>query len=284
MIDKGDGGGELKVWEKNNFRKSLLELQKRGGSYQRAAERVYALLGQLQADPAALQKMPTTNHGESRVRKAVKYDLTGACRLITVQDSGYVFFCFAGDHDDCDRWLERNRGMVVKAEPDGKPLVIFESADVKDPAQRLERGHGMVYRPLLELLPADVRSRLLIGTSKLVSRSALAFDSSVQDDELLDLIDAIDDSRHASALFDVLVQLREEDAEGALRRARMYFGELEEVEDLVAADRGLVDSEDFRRVTLDAEQYQRMIEHYADTGDYRDWMLFMHPEDRKSVV
>lgn len=273
----------LNVWEHKKFRKSLLELQRRGGSHQRAAERVFALLGQMQTDSDALALMPTTNHGESRVGKAVKYDLTGACRLIAIKDSGYVFFCFAGDHDDCDAWLERNRGMVVKAERDGKPLVTFESADVKDPAQRLERGPGLVHRPLLDLLPEPVRKRLLEGASRLVAKHALSFDSSVQDDELEELYDAIADPKQATALFDVLLLLRNEDAESALLRARVYLGELEEVARLVATDRGLVDSEHFRRVVLDAEQYQRMIETYASTEDYRDWMLFMHPEQQRFV-
>lgn len=276
-------GREVKVWEHKKFRKSLLELQRRGGSHGRAAQRVFALLGQLQSDPGALASLPTTNHGENRIRKVVKYDLSGFCRLITIQDSGYVFFCHAGDHDDCDRWLDKHRGMQVKAELDGKPLVIFESADVTDPQQRLERGRGMVHRPLLDLLPSDVRERLLRDTPKLVIREASCFDSAVLDQDILDVVESVSDAHQASALFDVLLLLRDEDAEGALRRVRLYLGELRDVETLVAAETPLVDSEDFKRVTLDQEQYKRMIEHYARTEDYRDWMLFMHPEQQKLV-
>jgi hypothetical protein len=273
----------MKVFESSRFRKSLLELKKRGGQHQRAADRVYALLGQLQDNPRALSAVPTTNHGENRIRKAVKYDLTGFCRLITIQDSGYVFLCYAGDHDDCDRWLDRYRGMQVKVEADGKPLEIFQSVDVSDPGQRIERGQGSVTRPLVDLLPKKVRELLLTGLTKLVTREVSGFDSAVTDQEILDAVESVTQQTHAVALFDVLMMLRDEDAVGATKRARLHLGELEDVEALVAADRPLIDSEDFRRVRLDAEQYRQMIEHYARTEDYRDWMLFMHPEQQKLV-
>lgn len=276
----------MKILEHQKFRRALLELRRRGGSFQRAADSVYSLLGRLQSDPSALESMKTTNHGETRITKAVKYDLAGACRLITIQDAGYVFLCFAGDHGDCDRWLDSNRGLKVKVAADGKPLVVFGSIDVQQPAMRIERASGMISRPLLDLLPDRLRSGLLDGLPAAIVRLALNLSGHSSEDEILETVELIHDQTRSTALFDVMVLLRSEDVEGARRRIRVYLGELVEVAEAARRDTacgGLVDSEDFQRVTLDPEHYRALIERYASTGDYRDWMLFMPPDQQRLV-
>ena len=81
----------MQVLEYKEFRASLAALRRRGGPYQKAAERTIVMIDDFKGDQEVLSRLPVTHHGESRIKKAVKYDLTGACRLVTVQDTGFVF-------------------------------------------------------------------------------------------------------------------------------------------------------------------------------------------------
>ena len=65
------------------FRRSLQALYKRGGRFQKAADRIAAALVNPSGE-SLLAGLTPTHHGENRIKHCVKYDLTGACRLITV--------------------------------------------------------------------------------------------------------------------------------------------------------------------------------------------------------
>lgn len=260
----------------------LVQLRRRGGPYQRAGEQVYTLIGRLEADPDAKIDLPTTHFGENRIKKAVKYDLSGRCRLITIQDSGYIFLCFVGDHEECDRWLTKHKGMALKAE-DGKPLATFESVNVATPEERIERGAGLSRELLVNLLPIAQRNSLTAGLSRLVQRAIEAMDALVSDDELLETVEAVHDQLHRTALFDTLILLRGEDVVGATRRVKVFTGELKDIQPTIADHEWLADSADFHHIPIDSEHYRKLIEHYAKHAEYRDWMLFMHPDQQKFV-
>lgn len=61
-----------------------------------------------------------TCHGEARLEKAVKFDLGAGYRMVSVRAGDELLMLFAGSHDDCDRWLERNRGasFVIEGLPE----------------------------------------------------------------------------------------------------------------------------------------------------------------------
>ena len=43
----------------------------------------------------------------------MKYELGGGYRLVTVQTLKVVAFCFVGDHEECDRWLDSHSGLTL---------------------------------------------------------------------------------------------------------------------------------------------------------------------------
>ena len=88
----------MKVYKYQRFDDHLLELNRRGGSFSKAAESVYALLGKVSSRSDPFKGIKTTNHGESRIPKCIKYDLTGAVRLVTVRHKGLPILLFVGDH------------------------------------------------------------------------------------------------------------------------------------------------------------------------------------------
>src|SRR5687768_1350207 len=93
---------------KDDFVKSLRRLLQSGGPKQKAAEKVMQIIANVDLGIQHLHKL--TNHGETRIEHCIKYDLPGACRLVTVQNEDVIWFLFVGDHDEVDRWLESHKG------------------------------------------------------------------------------------------------------------------------------------------------------------------------------
>lgn len=54
-----------------------------------------------------------TKHGELRLAKCRKYDLGGGYRLVTVQEDDCLVLVCIGSHDDCHRWLEKQREAAI---------------------------------------------------------------------------------------------------------------------------------------------------------------------------
>lgn len=272
----------MRVYKADGFDSSLVNLRRRGGPYQRAAERAIVFADDLQNDPGALAKMPVTNHGENRIKKAVKYDLTGSCRLVTVQEAGFVFLCFVGDHEETDRWLNAKRGLTVRIDAGFKPLVTFETIDMNIPEQRIYRDMGFGDKALLDLLDGELQDALLSGLPRNVARRAEQAKVSISDDDILHLAGEVGDRSQREALLDVLMFLRADDIEQASRRVRVFTGELQPVEEIEPSTK-LVDSSDFQFINVDSEHYRQLIEHYAKNADFREWMLFMHPDQKRFV-
>lgn len=59
-----------------------------------------------------------TWYGEARLDKALKFDLGAGYRLISARHGKALLFLFSGTHDECDRWLENNRGKHFSVDLD----------------------------------------------------------------------------------------------------------------------------------------------------------------------
>ena len=273
----------MRVLEYKDYRKSLVALRNRGGSYQKAAEKAMVMHDDL-CDPDRRAKLPITNNGESRIKKSVKYDLgSNACRLVSVQDEGLIFLCFAGTHELADAWIDKNRGLTIRVDEKTRPIATFESIDISAPEQRLDREMGFTTKPLLSLLEERLAEALLEGIGRKIANQIADAQVFINDDELEELVEQVTNQDQRSAVFDVLIQLRSDDVEGASRRVRAFIGELVSVTESVAAERTLIDSGDFQHVNVDSEHYRQLIEHFAKNAEFKDWMLFMHPDQQQYV-
>lgn len=63
-----------------------------------------------------------TRHGEFRIKKCMKYDLGGGYRLVCVKQGYHLILLYVGTHDDCDRWLNNNKGL--------HPIIDKESQEI----------------------------------------------------------------------------------------------------------------------------------------------------------
>jgi hypothetical protein len=89
-----------------------LELQKSQGEKARvAAKRAEEVLAKLTqkgwTDLKHVAKL--ADHGEHRLDGCIKYDIGGGFRLVCFKRGDHLYFSFIGTHDDCHRWLNRNR-------------------------------------------------------------------------------------------------------------------------------------------------------------------------------
>lgn len=273
----------MDILEYKDYRKSLLELRRRGGPFQKAAEKAIVIQDDL-ADEQRRNKLPVTNNGENRIQKAVKYDLGyNNCRLVTIQDGGRIFVCFVGIHDDVDCWLEKNRGLKIRTDGERRAVPTFESEDHTQPDKRLKRKMGFTDKPLISMLAKSQQDQLLSQLNTSVAESIANAKVYISDDEILKLVDDIQDKRHKLAVFDVLMMLRGEDVDGASKRVFAYTGELNEIADETHESSPLVDSAYFQHINVDSETYKKLIENFALHADYKDWMLFMHPDQQRFV-
>jgi hypothetical protein len=84
---------EMKFANDKDFMASLRELFAKSGRFARAAQQVLKVIELAERKTKVeevFQGLVTTNHGESRVQHCTKYDLMGACRLVTVQHARYM--------------------------------------------------------------------------------------------------------------------------------------------------------------------------------------------------
>ena len=267
-----------------DFQSSLRDLYQKGGAYQRAAQKVQEVTGhfahQTVGDPLGILK--TTNHGERRIKKCVKYDLGHGCRLITVQNNGLVVFCFIGSHDDADTWIKKNTGLEVDLDvKTGKLCTVRKSIDIQDPNGRLDTDTDFSAGKLFERLPARFYDRLADGLPRSLARGLEALESFAADEEILALAEQIEDAVLQDAVVDTFLLLRVGHVEEAKSRIDRFTNEKIPVEEI---DSGLVEAAPTGERLVDmSELPPALLEHYVKTASFEDWMLFLHPAQREIV-
>lgn len=96
-----------------SFRKALDALvrgDKAASAAARWAEEIISKLAAGEYLDIELQNRRTYN-GELRIGGCRKYNLGGGYRLVCVKQENRLLATFVGSHDDCDRWIENNRGF-----------------------------------------------------------------------------------------------------------------------------------------------------------------------------
>lgn len=71
-----------------------------------------------------------TKHGELRINGCRKYNLGAGYRLVCVKQEGYLAATYVGSHDDCNRWIENNRGFELEQPSLGDSLLVSENCEL----------------------------------------------------------------------------------------------------------------------------------------------------------
>jgi superfamily I DNA/RNA helicase len=265
--------------------KQVQALYQRGGNFQKAAEKVKALLYDIKNKPSEvveiLSKIPLTNHGESRIQHCIKYDLPGRCRLVTIKNNGWIVLLYFGSHDEVEGWIDKNRGLQVAIEDLDKGLYeVFVSENINDPDARINPESDFSGGKLFEKLKhyyKDISANLPALIKRIIER----FDTSVEEDEILEASTAIADPSLGDVVFDVFMLLRAGMIDEAKNRINAYKDQLTLLQDLEEEKvQEVMSNDQFLKIDdLDAEDMHLLM----NNKDWLEWMLFMHPAQKVVV-
>lgn len=113
---KSDGSKELFIYRTSQFERCLADLRKKGGSASDAAESIDVFIQNLMrnGNGTGREQFRYTRNGEYRIRHCKKISLGCGYRLVLIQKGDGYIFLYAGSHDDCFRWIERNKRLTYK--------------------------------------------------------------------------------------------------------------------------------------------------------------------------
>lgn len=273
---------DIRYVEHKEFRTNIQKMVKAGGSSQKAAVMVQAMFGRISLEQDPFEGLQVTNHGETRIDKCVKYDLAGRARLITVQDEKVVFFLFLGNHEDADKWLDRNKDIKFSV---NKQLVVnFVPASVSA-NERISAGNDLSFHSeqLFTLFePSELFDRAIEGISRAICRDIEALTGAHTEEEIFKVVVRIEGEDHATALYDALVLIRSDNISAANDRLRLFLGDSREIDELPPEEVQKVRFGDaFIEFKPDDKEFLARADQVMMGGDYKSWMLFMHPEQEK---
>lgn len=249
------------------------------GPNRRQAEKVSAIIGRI-SDGDPFFGMKTTNHGETRIPKCVKYDLGDGWRLVTVQDSRICGFVFVGDHEDADKFLNRNKGTKYGVS-DGR-IVEVPGRDFAKVARGIQVGSA---ETLLEILGDDHADFITNGLkrSAMQALDRLTPDSSTE--EIMGALQSIEDARTQNFVGEVLALVLAGDEDGWFKRIAYEKGEIVDTE---AVDPDQIirveDGDSIREIEIGSSEYQAYIKLLQRDSKWQDWFLYLHPEQEKVVL
>lgn len=264
-------------------KQQVLQLMRKGGQYQRAAESAKKIFGAIKLeDSEPFNGVPLTNHGESRIKHCIKYDLSGFCRLITIQNQGKCFIKFLGTHDDCDKWLNANRGLNIAVDTKtGEAKDVFISINKNNPDERIVAESDYSEGKLFEKLGDWYFDKIAKEVDRASIRKFEKLDSISDEDEILELCKEIPDKELEDVFFDAFISLKAGDVDSAKNRIRAYLDELGLLEKLPAEELNKIVSNDqyLHFEDMDPWELKTLMENHT----WHDWMLFMHPAQKVVV-
>lgn len=272
------------VFTHSDIKKQIQKLYAAGGQNQRAAEKCKMLLWDLKnsTDPLdVIQKYPITNHGESRIKHCVKYDMPGFSRLVTIQDNGWLVLLFFGTHNEVDKWLEANTGITVAiTDPKKGFFEVLISDDISDPKARINPVPDYSSAPLYEKLK-HYWELLADGLPSFIQKHLQKLDTTSEDDEIFEVSTAVENPEKQELIFDVFMALRGGLVDEAKNRILAYQEKLKLISELSVEVVKQVSSNDqyLNLDDLDPDDMKILM----SNKNWLEWMLFMHPAQKKVV-
>ena len=262
------------------FDRALQQAFLHGGQSRKRHDKVKVVLGSLR-DPDPFITLPVTNHGESRIKSSVKYDLGDGWRLVTVQAAKACIFLFIGDHESTDRWLNAHEGENFGVK-DGH-LVRIPGVAAEHRHQRLHVAE-LTATPLVERFAAEIADYLLEGLPRSVSRRIEGLDGEATAADVAEATDAISDPDKQSLVRTVLNLLLNGNVDGAQAHVDLARGVIAPVEEVDPdAFVTTMDGDEVRRLRVGSPEYEQWLIAFEKRSCWHDWFLFLHPEQERVV-
>ena len=152
------------------FDSALRDLRSQGGRALLIAERVENMVIGLLHGKGISEIGRQTRNGEYRIDQCFKFYLGSGYRVVCLIRGKCLVFLYAGTHDDCCRWVERNRGMKYDSiDMSGAMLIIkVSAAGLPMPAEiEEERRFSEEYEEsIMKRLDDGILRRILCGRAQ----------------------------------------------------------------------------------------------------------------------
>jgi hypothetical protein len=277
---KAPAGAQIAYFATKHFDKSLRDASNLGGQHQKKAIKVRAILGSLE-ELNPFNGVPVTNHGESRIRNCVKYDLGDGWRLVTQQTDKMCVFLFMGDHEDTDRWLDRQRGLQ-SAVKDLRPVLVPGSGPAIIYLDDFRADHHE--KALAELLNPEAMDHVLNRLPRSLAKKLEELHGRSSSGELESLVAQIADPDQAALVHAVFNLLLAGNIDGAQAHVDLSMGRIELLEDCDETEIVRIqDGEDIRRLRIGSPEYEAWLATFEKSSRWYEWFLYLHPEQEKVV-
>lgn len=277
----------MRVITSEGFFEILTKISRQNQIGQSVSNKVYQLHRSLEVAEThaeaelAFNRLRVTNHGETRIKHCVKYDLGQGYRLVTIKHKGIISLEYVGNHDDTDKWLDRNSGKTLIT--DGSTLESINRIKGIQQVSWMDSSNSFPMnnnRPLLDYLKE--RELEYIESLEIPNanyRRLMRIYSYSSKEELENALDGLNEQVHSflSSLFKCLY---EDDLEGATLLIDHEKNDLFDISDLDSSDidevrlgQGYIELRD-----LSKDEWNNLL-----SREWVDWMLFLHP-DQKDIV
>jgi superfamily I DNA/RNA helicase len=264
------------------FQKQLVLLRNSGGQAAQAYTKVLKVRSDLELGQQV--SVPGTNNGESRIKNCFKYDLGNGYRLVTIDAGAVVMFCFAGKHDDADKWLDRNRGLSIVKNKDRSIKVIHaEGRDGPLPSPEQPEEFAIPLYKMVENIDWE-----LIFPTRLLREAfqRITIHSSQEEKErFLEDAEQFLGTEKADLMPELIIACQNRNAETVNTIRALLVGEAtivqESSEGLSGEDvRDEVNSES---VVVLSDLTDEEIERLWDPTQFQEWMVYLHPGQKRIV-
>ncbi|NKM25898.1 UvrD-helicase domain-containing protein [Rhizobium laguerreae] len=269
----------ISYYTTKTFDRSLSKAIRDGGQNRKKADKVRIVLGSLRdLDPFA--SISPTNHGETRISNAVKYDLGDGWRLVTQQHEKACVFLFVGDHEDVDKWLDGQKGLQF-AVRDARAVVV--------PGAGEEISHRGWHRadhhdkPLADRLDQEAMDHALRDVTRSVARRLEALDARSSTKELEAILSDVPEPtrQFVYSVFNLLLAGNYDGAQDQVDLSLGRISSLEKVDESELLE--IKDGEDIRRLRLGSKEYEDWLTSFEKRSSWQEWFLYLHPEQEKVV-
>jgi hypothetical protein len=251
-----------------------------GGKSQKKHDKVRVVLGSL-GESNPFRALPVTNHGESRLKNCVKYDLGDGWRLVTKQTDKACVFLYVGDHEDAEKWLNNHVGEDVGVKDRTLVRVPGVSIDGIPVRTRVAEQHDL---PLVDGLNTDDIDYLLDTIPARVVRSISQLTGISTPESIDDCLSLIRDEDRRVLVRSVLVHILQGNIDGAKAHVDLSRGELRPISEFNNREiLKINDGDEVRLIRVGSPDYEKWLLEFQRNSPWYDWFLFLHPEQDKVV-
>ena len=264
----------------SDFRGSFLKMQSAGGERQLASERLAEILS-LQNPYNEIHQL--RSHDDIRMHNCVVYEVSAICRLVTIHHDGVVYLCFFGDKQGADDWIERHGSTQITLDTETQRITLTQVTGAEENAV-LEGATNFTQdnRPFLKRI-AGVDLEALVP-KRLARKHLLEVNEETDPEDIEEILEIIDDRSVSNLLTDMFNLIRKNDHEQAVSRYDLHVKKAVLAETDPVGEAQAVRSDTNSDVLVPISDLSGKELHALLAPDkFRNWMLFLHPEQRKLV-